>query len=101
MPNDIQELRQHLFDTIKAVTRKDDPLPVDRAKVVADLSQTIINSARVEVDLIAALGRDNVVPSGFLPSSKALPAPGNPPKPALEHHTTGQGVPPQGPRAAL
>ncbi len=97
MPNDIQELRQHLFDTIKAVTRKEDPMPVATAKVVSDLSQTIINSARVEADLIAALGRNNVAQSGFLPSSNVLPSPGTSPKPALEHYSGGQGVPPQGP----
>ena len=46
--NTIEDLRRRLFEAIDGV--RDGTLPLDRAKIVGDLSQVIVNSARVEVD---------------------------------------------------
>ena len=56
--NKISDLRNHLFETIEALKDPDKPMDIDRAKAISDVAQTIINSAKVEVDLMKALGID-------------------------------------------
>jgi hypothetical protein len=71
-------------------------MPIDRAKAIAEVAQTVINSAKVEVDMMEAIGFKNVEPTGFF--SQALSGPA---KPALEHAPTptpGAGLPPSGPK---
>lgn len=53
----IDDLRSTLFDTLQAV--KEGKLDIDRAKAISDLSQNIINTAKVEIDYLKAGG--NVV----------------------------------------
>jgi len=73
----MQELRGHLFDTLRRVKSKEDPMELDRAKAVVDVAQALINTAKVEVDFIKATGASDG--SGFLKApdhSPALPPPG-------------------------
>lgn len=56
MKNKIEDLRNHLFATLEALADKDDPMDLDRAKAISDVAQTIINSAKVEVDFINKVG---------------------------------------------
>lgn len=61
----IQDLRELLFDTIQGV--KNGTVDTDKAKVIGDLSQVMVNTAKVEVDFIKATdGAD----SGFLTSNE-------------------------------
>jgi hypothetical protein len=69
--NDINALRTALFDTLRGLQNKEDPLDIERAKAINDTAQTIINSAKVEVDFCRTTGQ--VSTSGFL--AAALPAP--------------------------
>jgi hypothetical protein len=62
--NTITELRGHLFDTMRALKDKDQPMDIDRAKAIADVAQTIINSAKVEVEHMKIAGGKG---SGFIP----------------------------------
>jgi hypothetical protein len=48
----IDNLREHLFDTLKGI--KDGSMTVDQAKVMGEVGQVLINSAKVEVDYIRA-----------------------------------------------
>ena len=73
--NDINALRDELFATIRALRDPNNPMDIARAKAVADVSQTIINSAKVEVDMINAIGARRIEPSGFI---------GNRPRDTLE-----------------
>lgn len=66
MKNKIQDLRDHLFETIEALKDPERPMELDRAKAIADVAQVIINSAKVEVDYIKFSERAKA--SGFLPS---------------------------------
>lgn len=94
----IDDLRDHLFATMTALRDKDNPMDIARAKAVADVAQTVINSAKVEVDMINAVGGRVMKPTGFL--SGAATAPGN----ALGHESAGKsgnGLPPQGPSGSL
>ena len=52
--NNIDTLRETLFDTMQKL--KDGTLDVEKAKTIGDLSQVIINSAKVEVDFVRANG---------------------------------------------
>lgn len=50
MKNKIEDLRNHLFETLEML--KDGEMEVDRAKAVSGVAQTIINSAKVEIDYL-------------------------------------------------
>ena len=53
MPKDkIQDLRHHLFETIEML--KDKEIDIATAKAIAELSQVIVNTAKVEVNFIRA-----------------------------------------------
>jgi hypothetical protein len=58
MKNKMTDLRNHLFETLEALKDKDQPLDLARAKTISDVAQTIINSAKVEVDLLKAVGAE-------------------------------------------
>jgi len=72
MKNKIEDLRDHLFATIEALSDEDKPMDIQRAKAINDVAQTIINSAKVEVDFIKAT--DGVASTGFIPDGPRRPA---------------------------
>lgn len=64
MKNKIEDLRNHLFVTIESLLDTDKPMEIGRAKAIAEVAQAMINSAKVEVDMVKALGAGNG--TGFL-----------------------------------
>ena len=52
MSKTIEDLREHLFSAIAGV--RDGSVTVEKAKVISDLSQVIVNTAKVEVDYLRA-----------------------------------------------
>lgn len=54
--NKIDDLRDHLFETLEMLKDPDKPMEIERARAISDVAQTIINSAKVEVDMAKALG---------------------------------------------
>ena len=66
MRNKIEDLRDHLFATLEALRDPDKPMDIDRAKAISTVAQTIINTAKVEVDYIEATGGRGS--SSFLPA---------------------------------
>lgn len=64
MKNKIEDLRNHLFVAIESLLDPEKPMEIERAKAVAEVAQVMINSAKVEVDMVKALGARNG--SGFL-----------------------------------
>jgi hypothetical protein len=68
----MSDLRDHLFETLQAL--KDEKMDLDRAKAVGNIAQTIINSAKVEVDYLKTVGPTGS-PSQFFPAA-APAAPG-------------------------
>lgn len=74
MKNKIEDLRNHLFATLEALQDEENPMDLDRAKAVAEVSQTIINSAKVEVEFIKATGEASQG-SGFIPHEPRHPQP--------------------------
>ena len=67
MKNKIEDLRNHLFATIESLMDEDKPMDLDRAKAIADVSQVIINSAKVEIDFINKVGG---VGTNFIPQEQ-------------------------------
>lgn len=63
MNNDITELRSHLFDTLRGL--KEGTVDVEKAKAMSQLADTIIDTAKVEVDYMRVAGGNG---TGFIPS---------------------------------
>jgi hypothetical protein len=62
--NTMNDLRNHLFETLEKL--KDDEKPdLQRAKTIVDVAQTIIDSAKVEVELLSVIGSDDVKSAFF------------------------------------
>jgi hypothetical protein len=54
--NKIEDLRDHLFETLEALKDDEKPMDIARAKAVADVARVIVESAKVEVDFVKATG---------------------------------------------
>jgi hypothetical protein len=70
----INDLRTHLFDTLKALKDPNHPMDIDRAKAIADVSRTIIESAKVQVAFMEVTGAGDT--TGFIPAERQIPASG-------------------------
>lgn len=66
MKNKIEDLRNHLFETLEALRDKDEPMEIDRARAVADVAGRIIDSAKVEVEFLRTVG--GIHSTGFIPT---------------------------------
>lgn len=64
MKNRIDDLRNHLFETLEALKDEDKPMDLERAKTVSEVAQTLINSAKVEVDYLRVTG--DIDGTGFI-----------------------------------
>lgn len=64
MEKTVKDLREDLFDTLEKL--KDGSMEIDKAKAITNVAQTIVNSAKVEVDFIKAVG-GIATGSGFIP----------------------------------
>jgi hypothetical protein len=63
--NDINTLRDMLFETMDGLRDPEKPLEIERAKAINDTAQVIINTAKVEIDYARTTGQ--IIASGFLP----------------------------------
>lgn len=72
MSNTITDLRAHLFETLRGLKDKENPLEIERARAISEIAQTIINTAKTEVEYLRVAGGKG---SGFIPEA---PAPGLP-----------------------
>lgn len=74
--NKIQDLRNHLFEAIEKL--QDGDMDIKTAQTIGNLGQVIIASAKVEVDMVRALGLDSSM-TDFIPTEpvKQIGANGN------------------------
>lgn len=63
--NKITDLRDHLFATLESLRDDEKPMDVDRAKAIADVARVIVDSAKVEVQMMEATGERSA--TGFIP----------------------------------
>jgi hypothetical protein len=66
----IDDVRAHLFAVLDGLADEEKPMELDRAKAICDAAQTIINSAKVEVDFLKMGGHSS---SEFIGPAKQLP----------------------------
>lgn len=87
MKNKIVDLRNHLFATLEALQDKDNPMEIERAKAIADVSKVVIESAKVEVEFLKATADrgPESMGTGFITAT---------PRPALEADATAGALPP-------
>jgi BioD-like phosphotransacetylase family protein len=71
----INQLRQHLLDTLADLRNPHRPMEPDRARAVAQVAGVLVDSARVEVDYLKATGQDvsNFIDCLKAPELQALP----------------------------
>jgi len=70
MKNTIEDLRNHMFETIELL--KDKKIDTGDAKAITNAAQTILNSAKIEVDFIKAMGGIGEG-TGFIPLEPKKP----------------------------
>lgn len=66
----IDDVREHLFAVLEGLADPVKPMAIDRAKAICEAAQTIINSAKVEVDFLKVSGHSS---SEFLGPDRKLP----------------------------
>ena len=71
MSKTVSDLRDHLFATLAGL--RDGTVSIETAKAISDVSQTIINSARVEVEYAKVTDGGSSTFLGAVPDD-ALPA---------------------------
>lgn len=57
--NKLQDLRNHLFDTLERLTDAEKPMEIDRAKAIAQVAGKLIDSAKIEVKYLELTGQEN------------------------------------------
>ncbi len=60
MPNTLEDLRAQLFATLDALRDKDNPMPIERARAISEVADTVIKSAIAEVGYVKATGRNDL-----------------------------------------
>lgn len=60
MAKTLEDLREHLFATLESLRDKEKPMEIERAKAISDIAQTVINSAKAEVNYVRAVGRQDL-----------------------------------------
>lgn len=73
MKNKIEDLRDHLFATLEDLRDPEKPMDLDRARAIANVAQTVINSAKAENDFLRITGAAQG--SGFIPDAPRGPKP--------------------------
>lgn len=79
--NSMDDLREHLFATLRGLQDKDAPMDIERARAVANVAGVLIDSARVEVEYSKVTGTET--------GSRFLAAPKDADEPALPPGITG------------
>jgi hypothetical protein len=54
--NKIDDLRNHLFETLEALRDEENPMNLERAREVANVARVIVESAKVEVEFLKTTG---------------------------------------------
>ena len=84
----IDQLRQHLMDTLAYLRNRDKPMEPDRARAVAQVASVLVDTAKVEIEYLKATSQDR---SKFreIPADAHVASLGNTPQAALPNGITG------------
>jgi len=50
--NKLSDLRDHLFAALEGLSDDEKPMDIERARAVAEVAQVVINSAKLEVEVL-------------------------------------------------
>lgn len=67
----ITQMREHLMETLASLRDRVNPMEPDRARAVAQVASVLVDTAKVEIDYIKAVGADR---SDFLEAAPTAPA---------------------------
>jgi hypothetical protein len=67
----MNDLRQHLLDTLASLRDKTNPMEPDRARAIGHVASVLVDTARVEIDYMRAIGGDRLE---FLETDPGAPA---------------------------
>ena len=56
MKNKMSDLRNHLFETLEALKDTDKPMEIERAKAIANVANSVIESAKVQLKYVELVG---------------------------------------------
>jgi hypothetical protein len=90
----INDLREHLMQTLASLRDRDNPMEPDRARAVAQVASVLVDTAKVEVDYIKATNSDRsdfLEPEATRPrlGTNATPAAHNPFPNVVRHRLQG------------
>lgn len=54
----INDVREHLMQTLQSLRDKDRPMDIDRARAVAQVASVLVDTAKVEIDYLRATGQE-------------------------------------------
>lgn len=75
MKNTMDDLRNHLFETLEALKDEEKPMEIDRALAIANVADKLIETAKVEVQFLKVTGASDEG-SFAAPKAKQLSAGG-------------------------
>lgn len=52
MRNKLTHLRDHLFAALEGLADEEKPMDIERARAIAEVSQVVINSAKLELEVV-------------------------------------------------
>lgn len=81
MPKNLDDLRAVLFDTLEQLRAKDNPMEIDRARAICEVSDRLIETAKVEckyLDIVGPAGPSEFLPQGNDKRPQLPAAPGHP-----------------------
>lgn len=67
----ITQMREHLMETLASLRDRENPMEPDRARAVAQVASVLVDTAKVEIDYIKAVGADR---SDFLEAAPTVPS---------------------------
>ncbi len=73
MKNRIEDLRNHLFETLEALRDEEKPMELARASEIANVARVIVDSAKVEVSFLKVTGALRA--TNFIPLVEEVDAP--------------------------
>lgn len=75
MSTHINDLRDHLMQTLASLRDRDHPMEPDRARAVAQVAGVLVDTAKVEIDFLKATNGDRSEFLGVQDAHHALPPP--------------------------
>jgi hypothetical protein len=68
LKNKIDDLRNHLFETLEGLKDEEEPMDLARARAIAEVAKVLVESAKVEVSFLKTTGA--LKSTDFMPSEE-------------------------------